>query len=165
MYDYVWKLDTRHNYAISLFLDPLSVPRFTVNTATSTGVEYRVERSDTATIRVITGYEVFRFGVPMIGEYVNALTGRRVTINPAVPGAQYRITAWALDSGTRRSATPAVKSASTRAASEPQTLHQGVQLNSSVIPAVGYFRIAWTYIQICYTEPLHKDVHIFCDDN
>ena len=90
--------------------DPLSVPRLTVNTATSTGVEYRVESSDTATTRVITGYEVFRFGVPMIGEYVNARTKGTVTIRPAVPGAQYRITAWALDSGTRRSATPAVES-------------------------------------------------------
>ena len=102
--------------------DPLSVPRLTVNTATSTGVEYKVERRDTATILVITGYEMFHFGVPMIGQYINVNTGtgrvRTVTISPAVPGAQYRITAWALDSGTRRSATPAVKSAVTGEASE-----------------------------------------------
>ena len=77
-----------------------------------------MERSDTATTRVITGYEVFSFGVPMIGEYVNAGRGRRVTISPTVPGAQYKITAWALDSGTRRSATPAVKSVTTGEASE-----------------------------------------------
>ena len=46
----------------------------------------------------------------MIGEYVNAGRGRRVTISPAVPGAQYRITAWALlgDYNGRRSARPAV---------------------------------------------------------
>ena len=100
------------------YSDPLSVPRLTVNTATSTGVQYRVDRSDTNTARVITGYEVFRFGVQMIGEYVNAGTRRTVTISPAVPGAQYRITAWAFDSGTRRSATPAVNSATTREASE-----------------------------------------------
>ena len=34
--------------------------------------------------------------------------GRRVAISPAVPGAQYRITAWTLGDG-RRSATLAVK--------------------------------------------------------
>ena len=98
--------------------DPLSVPSLTINTATSTSVEYRVERSDTATIRVITGYEVFRFGVPMIGEYVNTGRESTVTISPAVPGAQYRITAWALDSDTSRSATPVVHSVSTGEASE-----------------------------------------------
>ena len=53
----------------------------------------------------------------MIGEYVN--TGRRstVTISPAVPGAQYSITAWALSDG-RRSATPAVEYVTTGEASE-----------------------------------------------
>ena len=82
-------------------------------------MKYQVERNDTATTRVITGYEVFRFGVPMIGEYVNAqMRKRQVTISPAVPGAQYKITAWALDSGTRRSATPAVKSAMAKETSE-----------------------------------------------
>ena len=58
-----------------------------------------------------------RFGVPMIGEYVNTGRGRRVTISPAVPGAQYRITAWALGGGTR-SATPAVVYTTTGEASE-----------------------------------------------
>ena len=58
----------------------------------------------------------------MIGEYVNAGRGRTVTISPAVPGVQYRITAWALDSGTRRSATPAVKNATTGEASENASL-------------------------------------------
>ena len=48
----------------------------------------------------------------MIGQYVNADGRRRVTISPAVPGAQYRITAWALGDG-RRSATPAVVYATT----------------------------------------------------
>ena len=48
----------------------------------------------------------------MIGQYVNTGRGRRVTISPVVPGAQYRITAWALGDG-RRSATPAVEYATT----------------------------------------------------
>ena len=48
----------------------------------------------------------------MIGEYVNTGRGSRVTISPVVPGAQYRITAWALDDG-RRSARPAVVDATT----------------------------------------------------
>ena len=80
-------------------------------------VEYRVQRNDDITNALITGYEVIRFGVPMIGEYVNAGRGRRVTISPVVPGAQYRISAWALGGGTR-SATPAVVYATTGEASE-----------------------------------------------
>ena len=90
--------------------DPLSVPRFMVDRVTNSAVEYRVRRNDAITDKVIAGYEVTRFGVPMIGEYVNTGRGRRVTISPAVPGAQYRITAWALGDG-RRSATPAVMDA------------------------------------------------------
>ena len=47
----------------------------------------------------------------MIGEYENAGRGESVTISPAVPGAQYRITAWALTGNNigRRSARPAVE--------------------------------------------------------
>ena len=52
----------------------------------------------------------------MIGQHVNTGRGSRVTISPAVPGAQYRITAWALGDG-RRSATPAVEDATTGEAS------------------------------------------------
>ena len=52
----------------------------------------------------------------MIGEYVHAGRGRTVTISPAVPGAQYRITAWVLGGGSR-SATPAVVYATTGEAS------------------------------------------------
>ena len=66
---------------------------------------------------LITGYEVTRFGIPMIGQYVNKGKGGRVAISPAVPDAQYRITAWALGNG-RRSATPAVEDATIREASE-----------------------------------------------
>ena len=78
---------------------------------TSSQVEYETTAHCNAT-RVIAGYEVIRFGVPMIGEYVNTGRGRRVTISPAVPGAQYRITAWALGDGNR-SATPTVVVATT----------------------------------------------------
>ena len=53
----------------------------------------------------------------MIGEYVNTGRGMNVPISPAVPGAQYRITAWALGNGSR-SATPAVKKVTTGEASE-----------------------------------------------
>ena len=53
----------------------------------------------------------------MIGEYVNTGRGRRVTISPAVPGAQYRITAWGLGNGSR-SETPTVESVTTAEASE-----------------------------------------------
>ena len=92
-----------------------------------------MNRNDTTTIRVITGYEVLRFGVPMIGKYVNAKESKNVTISPAVPGAQYRITAWALgdvDSPeNRRSEKPAVESTVTEEASELHSLHEGMQLN------------------------------------
>ena len=89
-----------------------------VGRVTSSAVEYQVQKNDATTNTVITGYEVIRFGVPMIGEYVNTGSGRRVTISPAVPGAQYRIKAWALLSGGRRSATPAVEYATTGETSE-----------------------------------------------
>ena len=78
---------------------------------TSSQVEYETTAHGSAT-RVIAGYEVTRFGVPMIGQYVNTGRGSRVTISPAVPGAQYRITAWALGDGGR-SASPAVVDATT----------------------------------------------------
>ena len=98
--------------------DPLSVPSLMVARATNSAVEYRVQGNDDVTNAVITGYEVTRFGVPMIGEYVNTRRGKRVTISPAVPGAQYRITARALLNGRRRSATPAIQYTTTGEASE-----------------------------------------------
>ena len=85
---------------------------------TNSAVEYQVKSTnDYAVTRLITGYEVIRFGVPMIGQYVNTGRGRRVTISPTVPGAQYRIVAWALGDGMR-SAIPAVVDATTGEASE-----------------------------------------------
>ena len=88
-----------------------------VNMFTTSAVEYQVQRNDDITNPLIAGYEVTRFGVPMIGKYVNTGRGSRVTISPAVPGAQYRITAWALGDG-RRSATPAVVDITTGETSE-----------------------------------------------
>ena len=97
--------------------DPLSVPSLMVVRVTNSAVEYQVRRNYDITNVLITGYEVTRFGVPMIGQYVNTGTGRRVTISPAVPGAQYRITAWVLGDG-RRSVTPAVVDVTTGEARE-----------------------------------------------
>ena len=89
-----------------------------IDKVTISEVEYQVQKRDDITDVLITGYEVIRFGVPMIGEYVNAGRGRTVTISPAVPGAPYRITAWALSSNGSRSAMPAVVHATTGEASE-----------------------------------------------
>ena len=94
--------------------DPLSIPSLMVGKVTNSELEYQVQRKDDITNAVITGYEVIRFGVPMIGEYVNAGIGsteQTVTISPALTCAQYRITAWALvgSSLRRRSTRPAVK--------------------------------------------------------
>ena len=109
---------------------------------TSSQVEYETTTNGSAT-RVIAGYEVIRFGVPMIGQYVNTGRGRRVTITPAVPGAQYRITAWAL--GDDRSATPAVVNATTEEGGEifhtsisrPSIAHRDVQTLPDDVKCVG----------------------------
>ena len=90
---------------------PVPAPGVNVTRVTSSKVEFVTTAHGSGT-RVIVGYEVTRFGVPMIGQYVNTGRGSRVTISPAVPGAQYRIIAWALGDG-RRSATPAVVNATT----------------------------------------------------
>ena len=90
-------------------------------------MEYETTAHGSAT-RVIAGYEVTRFGVPMIGQYVNTGRGSRVSINPAVPGAQYRITAWALGDG--RSATPAVVDVTTREAGELNELRPSLYVGT-----------------------------------
>ena len=95
--------------------------------------------------QLIAGYEVTRFGVPMIGQYVNTGRGRTVTISPAVPGAQYRITAWALGDG-RRSATPAVVDATT-------TREAGQSEKHLCISTVTYVR---TYASD--TSPQHNSI-------
>ena len=105
-----------HNFPFPHTVPP---PGVTVTSVTTSQVVYETTPHSSAT-RVIAGYEVIRFEVPMIGQYVNTGRGRRVTISPAVPGAQYRITAWALGNGTR-SATPALEYATTAEASEFST--------------------------------------------
>ena len=114
-------------------LHPVPAPGVTVPRVTSSQVEYQTTAHGRTT-RVIAGYEVIRFGVPIIGQYVNTGRGRSVTISPTVPGAQYRITAWALSDG-RRSATPAMDDVTTREAGEifhtsfsrPSIAHSDVQ--------------------------------------
>ena len=96
--------------------DPVPAPLVTVRHVTSSQVEYETTAHGSAT-RVIAGYEVTRFGVPMIGQYVNTGRGSRVAVRPVVPGAQYRITAWALGDG-RRSAAPTVVDATTMEAGQ-----------------------------------------------
>ena len=95
---------------------PVPAPGVTVPRVTSSQVEYETTAHGSAT-RVIAGYEVTRFGVPMLGQYVNTGRGSCVTISPAIPGAQYRITAWALGDG-RRSAAPTVVDATTMEAGQ-----------------------------------------------
>ena len=69
----------------------------------------------------VAGYEVIRFGVPMIGTYSRREKDQLVTISPVVPGAQYRISAWAFGNGSR-SERPAVEYATTGETGEQQQL-------------------------------------------
>ena len=116
---FIVKINSKFKSLMYVPSDPLTVPSLKVDSVTTSVVRYRVRklRNDAITKAVIAGYEVTRFGVPMIGENVNISRGRRVTISPAVPGAQYRITAWALGDG-RRSGAPAVEYATAGEASE-----------------------------------------------
>ena len=128
--------------------DPLSVPSLMVDRISDSAVEYQVQRNDDTTNALIAGYEVIRFGVPMIGEYDNAGRGRRVTISPAVPGAQYRITAWALTGGGRRSARPAVEHATTGEASEC-----GIHISSIISWSILYRYTGNVYRKLlCYKQ-------------
>ena len=101
---------------ICISSDSLGVQSLKVGRVTNSIVEYQVQRNEGTTGPLITGYEVIRFGVPMIGQYMNAGNGQR-SISPVVPGGQYRITAWSLGDG-RRGATPAVVDATTGEASK-----------------------------------------------
>ena len=108
-------------------LNPLTVnkPSSTMNSA---GMMYKVGGADRESYRTITGYEVIRYGVPMIGNYKNAGTGtsmKTVRISPVVPGAQYTITALQISGGSdmpkRRSAQTAVQAIATTIAGEWKT--------------------------------------------
>lgn len=76
-----------------------------------------MDEVDRDTAGIIAGYEVYRYGVPMLGVYVNGGKQSTVTISRAVPGTRYRIVAMALGHG-RRSDIPAVESTFTGRASE-----------------------------------------------
>ena len=107
MHVYVYKLQC-NPCLLACFLDPLNPPNFTVMCTISTSrVMCSIDSMNMEMRPLIVGYEVIRFGVPMIGEYTSK--GGTVTICSAVPGAQYRIIAWALGNDNR-SATPAVES-------------------------------------------------------
>ena len=97
-----------------------------VGNVTNSAVEYQVQSRDDITDALITGYEVIRFGIPMIGTaYYNSGGDMGLEqVSPAVPGAQYRITAWALDTGgVRRSLEPRVECATTKEAGECGYVH------------------------------------------
>ena len=127
------------SYLDLIFPDSLSTPNIMVGRVTNSAVEYQIQRNDGNTRDpLITGYEVIRFGVPMIGEYENTGIGRRATISPVVPGAQYRITAWALGDVTR-SATSVVMDVTTGVASKTMLV---VEFSSWVDPASISFHIA-----------------------
>ena len=111
---YIFTVNNVNYYSYS---DPFQVPTLSLRRVTNLLVQYQVSTNDNVANAIITGYQVMRYGVPMIGEYANA--GRTVTIRPAVPGAQYRITAWAVDgSSGRRSARPAIEYVTPGGASE-----------------------------------------------
>ena len=102
---------------LAYFLDPLNPPTFMI-TEMSTSlakVMYCINRMNLEMGPLIAGYEVSRFGVPMIGEYMNVGTRKTAIISPVVPGTNYRIEAWALSNG-RRNAAPAVKNVETKEA-------------------------------------------------
>ena len=102
---------------------------------TNSAVEYQVLSRDDITDALITGYEVIRFGVPMIGTayYNSGRVMRLERISPAVPGAQYRITAWALGTGgVRRSLEPRVECPTTGEAGECGYV-QGSSINVNIM--------------------------------
>ena len=60
-----------HNlFSLHTSIDPVPPPGVTDTDVTSSQVVYETTAHGSAT-KVIAGYEVFRFGVPMIGQYVN----------------------------------------------------------------------------------------------
>ena len=115
------KIITIKLFVFLFYTAPIGAPELMVGNVTNSAVEFQVQSRDDMTDALISGYEVIRFGVPMIGTaYYNS--GRVMgleRISPAVPGAQYRITAWALDTGgVTRSLESKVKSATTGEAGE-----------------------------------------------
>ena len=103
---------------LAYVLDPLNPPTITkMSTTNAAEVRCSIDRTHSNLGPLVVGYEVSRFGVPMIGEYMNVGTRRTVTISLVVPGTNYRIEAWALSDG-RRNVAPAVKNVETTEASK-----------------------------------------------
>ena len=98
--------------------DSTNVPRAEIKESSTVILTYTKVGVNDQTNALITGYEVIRFEVPLIGEYMNkhVIGSIQVTIKPAVPGVQYRTTAWALHAVNNgdRVALPAVISSTTR---------------------------------------------------
>ena len=61
------------HYILQFPLHPVSAPGITVSCVATSQMEYETKAHGSAT-RVIAGYEVTHFGVPVIEQYVN--TGR-----------------------------------------------------------------------------------------
>ena len=95
-----------------------------MSTRNAVEVMYNIDSMNLEMGPLIVGYEVFRFGVPMRGEYDDVRTSRRVTISHLVPGTNYRIESWALSNDGRRSAAPAVENVETTEASKLTKLMQ-----------------------------------------
>ena len=131
-----------------------------VDRVTNSTVGYQVQSNDDLTNLLIAGYEVIRFGVPMRVRYVNTGRGRRVTIRPAIPGAQYKITAWALRSSRNRSAIPAVVYATTGETSECDI--RTYMYNPNVVYMyMRFFTANYYNYSIIYTEFVnHKTIII-----
>ena len=98
--------------------DALNTPSLTRSSVTNSALIYDIARNNVVAGPLITGYHMTRFGVPMMGQYVNTGREKRDIISPVVPGARYSITAWALGTNGRRSATPAVVNVTTEEASK-----------------------------------------------
>ena len=97
---YPWCYTHRQNtqsyivqYTTPFPLHPVPAPGVTVPRVTSSLVECETTAHGSAT-RVIAGYEVTRFGVPMIGQYVN--TGRGGELQSAL---QYQVLSTGLQHG------------------------------------------------------------------
>ena len=142
--------ESNHTHWLS-FLRPSQCPWSYARVSYNFSSGIQSSKNDDTINPLITGYEVIRFGVPMIGEYVNAGRSRTVTISSSVPGAQYRITAWALNSNGSRSATPAVVYATTGEASEHDRHKIHCTLN------VSFFKIETCKPNAASTRAPHLD--------
>ena len=83
-YKYVSAYELQCNPACLLYRSP-NPPTLTTKSTSNVEVMYSIYRMNSETGPLIVGYEVFCFGVPMIGEYVNVGRNiRTVTISGAV---------------------------------------------------------------------------------